>query len=47
VKGKFNTDLQATLDRIPSQDMLIMAGDFNAKVGVLKPDEEEWHEVMG
>ena len=26
---------------------MVMLGDFNARVGVLKPDEEEWQGVLG
>ena len=34
VKGKFSSNLQDTLDKIPSQDILILVGGFNASFGV-------------
>ena len=47
VKAKFSGELQDTIDEIPSGDVLIMLGDFNARVGVLKAGEEEWQGVVG
>ena len=35
IKLNFNDDLQDTIDRIPHYDILVMLGDFNARVGVL------------
>ena len=35
VKSKFSSELLDT-------HVLVMLGDFNARVGVLKPGEEEW-----
>lgn len=47
VKAKFSSELQDTLDKISQSDVLVMLGDFNARVGVLKPDKEEWQGVVG
>lgn len=47
VKEKFSCELQDTLDKVPRNDVLVLLGDFNARVGVLKPDEEEWRGVLG
>ena len=46
MKAKFNSEPQDTLDKVPS-DVLVMLGDFNARVGVLKSDKEEWQGVVG
>ena len=35
IKLKFYDDLQDTIDRIQHNDILVMLGDFNARVGVL------------
>ena len=47
VKEKFSCELQDTLDKVPRNDVLVLLGDFNARVGVLKSDEEEWQGVVG
>ena len=47
VKARFSSKLQDTLDRVPQSDTLVVLGDFNARVGVLKSDEEEWPGVVG
>ncbi len=41
VKAKFSNELQDTIDKVPASDVLIMPGDFNARVGVLKAGEDE------
>ncbi len=46
VKEKFSSELQDTLDRVPKDDVLVLLGDFNARVGMLKPNEEEWRGVL-
>ena len=35
IKLKFYDDLQDTIDRISHNDILVMLGDFNARLGVL------------
>ena len=47
VKSKFSTELQDTLDKVSWRVVLVVLGDFNARVGVLKPGEEEWRGVVG
>ncbi len=31
---------------MPASDVLIMLGDFNARVGVLKAGEDEWQGII-
>ena len=40
VRSKFSCELQDTLDRVGQNDVLVLLGDFNFRVGVLKPSEE-------
>ena len=47
IKIKFNDDLQDTVDRIPHHDILVMLGDFNARVGVLDTGYDLWQGVIG
>ena len=47
VKLKFYTDLQDTIDKVPHNDILVMLGDFNARVGTLDPRNDLWHGVLG
>lgn len=47
MKSRFPSDLQDTIDKIPQNDVLLLLGDFNARVGVLKLGEEEWQGVVG
>ena len=47
VKSRFLGDLQDTLDKVPQNDVLVLLGDFNARVGVLKLGEVEWQGVVG
>ena len=44
---KFCCELQDTLNKVTQKDVLVELGDFNARVGVLKPGEEEWRRVLG
>ena len=44
---KFYDDLQDTIDRIPHNDILVMLGDFNARVGVLDTGNNLWQGVIG
>ena len=46
-KAQFCSDLQATFDQLPPNDILVVVGDFYARVEVLKPGEDSWHGVMG
>jgi len=41
---QFYADLETTLDDIPKKDIVIIAGDWNAKVG---RDNDRWKRVMG
>ena len=43
-KNAFYEQLQSTLDNIPKQDVLVLMGDFNAKIG---SDHRHWHGVLG
>ena len=47
IKLKFYDDLQDTIDRIPHNDILVMLGDFNARVGVLDTGNNLWQGVIG
>ena len=42
MKSKFSSELQDTLNKVSQKPVLVVLGDFNARVGVLKPGEEEW-----
>ena len=46
IKLKFY-DLQDTINRIPHNDILVMLGDFNARVGVLDTGNNLWQGVIG
>ena len=47
VKWKFLADLQDVLDKIPQSDILIMLGDFNARVGMSDSENDPWAGVRG
>ena len=47
VKAKFFDELQDALDRVPSGDILVMLGDFNARVGKREGESVVWREVRG
>ena len=47
VQLKFRCELQDVIDAIPHDELLVLLGDFNARVGVLGPDEESWRGVLG
>ena len=47
VKAKFFEDLQDTLDHVPAGDILVVLGDFNARVGQREGDSDVWKEVRG
>ena len=49
-KDEFYDLLQQSLDEIPSDEMFILLGNFNARVGSRDADEEEdelWRQVRG
>ena len=46
IKLKFNDDLQDTIDRISHNDILVVLGDFNARMGVLETGNDLWQGVM-
>ena len=47
VKERFENKLQDTLDRIPPDDVLIVLGDFNARVGKRETESDVWRDVRG
>lgn len=47
VKSKFSSKLQDTLVKVFQKEVLVVLDNFNARVGVLKPGEEEWRGVVG
>ena len=48
VKNDFYNDLQALLNSMPKDDLLILVGDFNARVGSTPREENSvWHGVHG
>ena len=42
-KGKFYADLQSVVDGVSAEDVLLVVGDFNARVG----SGDEWDGVCG
>ena len=47
VKSMFLEELQITLDAVPKNDILLLLGDFNARVGVQDSDDSLWSNVIG
>ena len=47
IKLKSYDYLQDTIDRISHNDILVMLGDFNARVGVLDRGNDLWQGVIG
>ena len=47
VKAKFFDDLQDALDHVPDRDILVVLGDFNARLGRREDDSDVWREVRG
>ena len=43
--GEFYRELQSLVDQTPKQDILVVQGDWNAKVG--EDAQEDWGEVCG
>ena len=46
VKQKVYAELLDTIDKVPTNDILILLGDFNARVGVLDHNDL-WSGVLG
>ena len=47
IKAKFAADFQRTLDTLPVGDVVLLLGDFNAHVGKLSSEDDDWREVRG
>ena len=47
IKIKFYNYLQDTIDKIPHNKILVMWGDFNARVGLLGIGNDLWQGVIG
>ena len=47
VTDKFADDLQSVLDNVPADDILLVLGDMNARVGRRESDDDTWKEVRG
>jgi len=47
MRSKFRCGLQDTIDAVPCDEMLVLLSDFNARVGILGPDEKGWRGVIG
>ena len=47
VKERFENELQDTLDHIPPDDVLLVLGDFNARVGKRETESDVWRDVRG
>ena len=46
IKQTFYSDLQDTIDKIPESDVLVMLGDFSARVGILEQGCDEWQGIL-
>ena len=46
VKDKFIEELQDVMDRVPPSDILVVLGDFNARVG-MREDGDVWRQIRG
>ena len=48
LKSEFYNDLQVSLDFMPKGDLLIMVGNFNARVGsTMRGEDSVWHDIRG
>lgn len=47
VKTKFVDNLQGTLDSLPTGDIVMVLGDFNAQIGKQETEDDVWREVRG
>ena len=43
----FYDDLQDTLEKVPKRDLLLVMGDFNARVGFSHSHSGLWSDVLG
>ena len=46
-EAKFVDDLPGTLDLLPSDDIVMVLGDFNAHIGKRETEDNVWREVRG
>ena len=46
-KDKFYTDLQSQIDGVAEEYILVVVGDFNARVGSSERHEDMWNDVRG
>ena len=44
---KFTDDFQCTLDTLPAGDVVMVLGDFNARIGKREFEDDVWSEVRG
>ena len=47
IKERFYDDLQAVIGSVPSSDLLLVMGDFNARVGCCGESSSMWSDVRG
>ena len=47
IKAKFVNELQDVTDKVPPGDILVVMGDFNARVGKRETERDVWREVRG
>ena len=47
IRAKFVDDFQGALNSLPSDDIVIVLGDFNARVGKRETEDDVWKEVRG
>ena len=47
IKYKFLDDLQDAIDRTPASEVMLLIGDFNARVSKSTADNDEWRGVRG
>ena len=47
MKAKFFTELQDAVSKVLGGDVLVLLGDFNARVGRLEVSDDVWQGVIG
>ena len=47
VKQRFIEDLQDAVDKVPTPGVLVLLGDFNARVGRRNPESDLWQGSLG